>query len=100
MRNGKRSAERAAELVALEWLPLKGKEIAGIQLVIAQEFEQIAVELIAAGLGCGVEEASSAIEFSGVGILLDAELLQGIDRGLDEGASLVLLADVDTVQKE
>ena len=32
--------------------------------------------------------------------MLDAELLQGIDRGLDEGASLVLLADVDAIQKE
>ena len=51
MGNGERSAERAAELVALERLSVDGEEIAGIQLVIAQEFEQVAVELIAAGLG-------------------------------------------------
>ncbi len=61
MGNGERSAERAAELVALERLSLDGKEVAGIQLVIAQEFEEIAVELIAAGLGGGVEEAASSV---------------------------------------
>jgi hypothetical protein len=75
MGDGERAAEGATELVALEGLSLDGEEVAGVERVIADEFEEIAVELIGAGLGGGVEEAAAAIEFGGVGVLLDAEFL-------------------------
>ena len=40
------------------------------------------------------------MELRRVGVLLHAELLQRVDRGLDPGAALVLLGDVDAVEQE
>jgi len=40
------------------------------------------------------------VKFGGVRILLDAEFLERIDRGLNPGAALVLFGDVYAVEKE
>ena len=40
------------------------------------------------------------MELGGVGVLLDAELLQGIDRRLDPRAALVLFGDVHAVEQK
>ena len=100
MRDGERAAEVAAELVALEDLAGDGEVVASVQLIVADELEDAAVEAVGAALGGGVEEGSAAVELCGVGALLDGELLQGVDGGLDEGSALVLLADVHAIEQE
>jgi len=39
------------------------------------------------------------MEFGRIRVLLDAELLQRVDRRLDPGAALVLFGDVDAVER-
>ena len=68
--------------------------------VVAEEVEDVAVDAVGAGLGGGVEGAAGAGELRGVGVLLDAEFLEGIDGGLNPGAALMLFGDIDAVQKE
>jgi hypothetical protein len=95
-----RPAQRRAELIALEVLLLRGEEVLRVERVVAQEFERAAVEGVGPRLGDGVERAASAMELGGVGVLLDAELLQRVDRRLNPGAALVLFGDVHAVEQE
>ena len=85
-------------MIALQQVTADTEEGASIELFVAQEFEERAVELVGAGLGGGVEEAAGAAMFGGVGVLLDAELLQRVDGGLDPATALVLFAGVGAVE--
>ena len=76
------------------------EEVGGVEGVVAQELEEPAVELAAAGLGGGVEHAAGLAELGGVGALLDLELLQGVDRGLDVRPALVVVGHVHAVDLE
>src|SRR6185503_17274433 len=92
--------QRASELVPVELLLRLHEEVAGVEGVVAQELEQAAVELAAAGLGGRVEHAARLAELGGVGALLDLELLQGVDRGLDVRPALMVVGHVHAVDLE
>src|SRR5882757_8955805 len=100
MRDRDRPSYISAKLIALEPLPREGKEITRIQLVIADEFEDATVELVRTGLCRRVEKSATAVVLSRIRALLYAELLQCIDRCLDECSALVLLAHIDTIEQE
>jgi hypothetical protein len=89
-----------AELMPVELLLGLHEEVGGVEGVVAQELEEPAVELAAAGLGGGVEHAPRLAELGGVGALLDLELLQGVDRGLDVRPALVVVGHVHAVDLE
>jgi hypothetical protein len=50
------------------------------------------VELAASRLGGRVQHPARLAELGGVGTLLDLDLLEGVDGGLDVGAALVVVA--------
>ena len=95
-----RAPEGAPELVPVELLLLPHEEVRGVEPVVAQELEEATVELAAAGLGGDVQHASRLAELGGVGALLDLELLEGVDGGLDVGAALMVVGDVHPVDLE
>jgi hypothetical protein len=75
------AAEAAAELVALEFGAAGGvKEVAGVEVVVAVEVVEAAVELVGAGLGERVDlSAGVAAELGGVVVHFDAKLANGLD---------------------
>ena len=95
-----RTAQRGAELIPLEVLLLRGEEVLRVECVVPQELECAAAEGVRSRLRDGVERAAGAMALGGIGVLLDAEFLQRIDRRLDPGAALMLLGDVDAVEQE
>ena len=95
-----RTTQRAAELIALEVLLLRSEEVLRVERVVSQELEGAPVEGVRAGFGDGVERAASAVDLRRIGVLLDAELLQRVDRRLDPRAALMLFGDVDAVEQE
>ena len=95
-----RAAQRRAELLALQLLGLAREEVARIEGVVAHEVEEGAVELVGAGLGGGVERAARLAELGGVGALLHLELLERVDRRLDQRAALVMVGDVGAIEHE
>lgn len=100
VRDGERVTEVCAELVALEDLTGGGEVVAGVELIVANELEDAAMKAVGAAFDGGVEKGAAAVLLGRIGALLDRELLEGVDRGLDERAALVLLADVDAVEKK
>src|SRR5205085_4498072 len=62
--NHHRSAQRAAELVSLQNSGAMRKGIAGVELVIAQEFEQVAIQIIRTGFRGGIEGTARARKLS------------------------------------
>src|SRR6202047_1178144 len=105
MRNQHRSAQRCTELVALVGPTLQFKEIASIQFVVAEKFENAAVKLIRARLDGGIEDrAIPPAELGAITTRLDFEFLDGITRMLDDIAGAVLQVGdirvvIDTVQQ-
>src|SRR5262249_42518085 len=95
-------------LVALEWRlgPGRIEKVLRIQLLISQEFERSAVQLVAAGLGGHVDHAAHcASVLGGERISLDLELLDGVDRRLHHfgaalGACQLDRVVIDAVEKE
>src|SRR5204862_1691101 len=53
-----RSADNSAELIPLQGIPLESEGVAGVQLSVPQKFERIAVKLIAARFGHGIDGRS------------------------------------------
>ena len=76
------------------------EEVGGIEPVVAQELEEPAVELAGAGLGGRVQHAARLAELGGIRALLDPELLQRVDGGLDVRAALMVVGHVDAVDLE
>ena len=95
-----RAAQRPAELVPVELLLLLHEVVGGVEDVVAQELEEPAVELARPGLGGGVQHAARLAELGGVGALLDLELLERVDGGLDVGAALMVVGHVHAVDLE
>ena len=76
------------------------KVILGIQLVVAQELEDVPVKAVGAGLGDGIDHRTA--EFSVFGIEAvgnQAELLDGIQVGNQSCAEVTSLADVSAVHQ-
>ena len=95
-----RPAERPPELVPVDLLLLLHEVVGGVEDVVAQELEDPAVELAASRLGGRVQHPARLAELGGVGTLLDLDLLEGVDGGLDVGAALVVVGHVDAVDLE
>ncbi len=103
-----RSAERPAELVSVQLLGFRwrGKRVAGVEGVVAQEFETDAVEGVGPGLDGRVDDGARSLAVLGREVVgLDAELGQRVDRRLRDHVRAVLLIDdagvvVDPVQHE
>ena len=68
--NHHRTAERAAELIALELLFVHGEKVLRVERVVAHELEHASVERVAARLGRHVERGAGAVEFGRVRVLL------------------------------
>ena len=103
------TTEGEAELVALEGrLRLLGsvEEVLGVELLVAEELEGGAVEVVGPGLEVDVDDAAhGAAVLGGVGVGLDLELLDGVDGGLDHlaaalGAGELVGVVVDAVDHE
>ena len=86
-----RSAHGGAELVLMKSRPRLprriGEEVVGIQLVVAQELEYRAVELIGAALDGGIDHRARRVtEFRREGAGLDFEFLHRVHRGRNRDA--------------
>src|ERR1700736_3119115 len=100
MRDGERATDVPSELVALQYCS-RGREIVTrIQFIVANEFKNSTVVSVRARLRRCIEERPTAIELCRIRALLHAELLQCVDRSLDKRASLMLFANIDTVQQK
>jgi len=70
------SADHSAKLVSLEAVSAGCEEVAGVELIIADKLEEIAVESVAALLGDGVDCCGGVIAILGrQRACLDLELL-------------------------
>src|SRR4029077_17276092 len=58
-------AERAAVLIAFQRVARGGKEIPGVELIIADKFKEVAVEFIGAGLRDGADPAARSASAAG-----------------------------------
>jgi len=95
------SADAAAELVLAEGRDGSGggvKEILGVENIVADEFEQAAMEVVRSGFADDVDDGSGlAAEFGRVGSLLDVEFFDGVDGGGDHHVVEVLVGNGDAV---
>ena len=95
------TAERAAELILPKGRAVRIEITAGIQIGIAQEFEGIAVEGIAPGLGDDVDHAAVVIAVLGIEVVgEDAELINRIEVRHDRRASIHVLLHVNPIHQE
>src|SRR5262245_12400231 len=82
-----RAAKIAAKKIALEWRRMTRREleeVAGIQRVIAEEFEQLAMKSVGTGASCDVNDGAGALPIFGAERrIIDLELLHTADRWLD-----------------
>src|SRR5207244_270278 len=77
-----RTADNSAELVALQRVAGSREEVAGVKDSVSQKFEQVAVKLIRAGLGDGIDcrrSVNTILRREGAGFHL--EFLQRIREG-------------------
>src|SRR5262249_13194784 len=92
-----RTAEAESELIALDGVA-SGKEVSGVQLIIAKILEQAAVKLVRARAGNDVDHATNTAPVLRVErARLDTELLDGIRTGKrqrDVGEAVVVVAVV------
>ena len=95
-----RAAQRTAELVPVQLLLLPHEVVRGVEHVVAQELEEPAVELARPGLGGDVQHAARLAELGGVRALLNLELLERVDGGLDVGPALMMVRHVHAVDLE
>ena len=95
-----RPADSAAELIALQHVALQGEEVARVQFVVAQEFEQHAVKVVAAGLGGPIHHAAGIPKLGAVFALLDLKFLQRVDGCLNQRAALMMIGGIDAIEIE
>ena len=74
-----RSSERAAELVALQVLSGGSKEAPGVQNPVAEELENLAMELVAPALGHDVDDGGTGALIRHQETHLYLELIDGSD---------------------
>ena len=94
------AAEGAAELVLMERIGRGGVEVARVDVVVADELEDVAVVLVGAGAGDGVDQAAGvdavlSAEHGG----LDGELAERIregERQVDVGHVVIVVAAIET----
>jgi hypothetical protein len=100
---GERAAQRAAELVLPQrWhrRVLRIEEVVGVEGVVAVELEQAASKRVGARPGRDVDQRRRlAAEFRGIHRLLDLELLDRVDRGIDHQVVEQLVGDLSAVQQ-
>jgi hypothetical protein len=98
------AAEGPAEVVAIEGVlglaRLLQEVVRGVQRVVAPEVEGAAVERVLAAAGDDVDlRARGLAELGAVAVAMDLELLDGLDRGVDEdravAADVVVVGAVD-----
>jgi hypothetical protein len=94
------SAEDAAELRTAEGVDSRGEVTAGIERVVAQEFEGRAVEFIRSGTEGEVYAGGATAEFSGEGVLLDFELLDGFDGRCEGRFTAGFGSGIDSIKVE
>ena len=83
-----RTADAASELIQIEFLWFGGEEALGVERLVAEKFEQRAMELIPAGLGGDKNSRAGAeSKFSRVIVSQNLELLNRIDGGQDTNAT-------------
>ena len=94
-------AHYAAKLVAMEHVVFCLEEVAGVHRAGPHELEQVAVQLVRAGLGHDVHGAAGMQSVArGQSVGLDAELLQGVREGEGEvyvGECVVVVATIEQV---
>ena len=96
-----RTADGAAELIALERIFRVGKVVAGIEGPVAHKLERIAVPLVGARLGDDVHHRAGIVAILRVkAVGLDAELLQRVGEGegkVDVAHQVFVVAAVQVV---
>src|ERR1039458_7007124 len=94
-----RAAQRAPELVLVKCAARGRKVVAGIQVRVAQEFEDIAVECIGTGLGDYADLPSAELAVFRVKVTGEyPELGDGIQVGNDRRAHVDVFFDVASIQ--
>ncbi len=98
------AAECAAEVVTIELVLARGfaiEEVAGVEVVVAEVVEGLAVDLVGAGAGGDVDDgAGGAAELGAEGGVDDLELGGGVDGGLEGDLVLRHIVEVDAVDLE
>src|SRR5256712_3916326 len=71
------------------WTAGKQEKIPGVQKVVAAEVENVSVELVASALGYDVDlSAACATVLRTIAVSLDLELVNAIDRGVNQNSAL------------
>jgi len=83
LRHPERAADRSNKLVALEGSDRSGgiEKVLGVEVGVAEKFEQRSVEFVRSSAGRHVDLAESAAIFGTVGSALHFELPQRVHRG-------------------
>ena len=95
-----RTAGRIAKLISPQFGLALSKVILGIQLIVAQEFENVPVKAVGTRLGDGIDDRTA--EFSVFRIKTvrnQSEFLDGVQVGNQPCAEVASLADVSTVHQ-
>src|SRR5580692_5715149 len=96
-----RPTGRAAKLVLLQRLLAQGEIIVGIQIVVAQELPQCAMELIRTRAGDDVRGRSQRVAELGIrAVRDDAELADGVDRRLEDESTIDAIDVVRAVDEK
>ena len=96
-----RTAESPAKLVLVECPALGREVVAGIEIGIAQEFENVAMQGIGPGLCDDVDLASAELTIFGVKVIGEnAELGDRVQIGDDGGAHVDILFDIAPIHQE
>jgi hypothetical protein len=90
--------------VALEGrLRLVGRveEVPGVEVLVPEELERLPMEAVGSGAGGDVDDGAGAPPVPGAeGRVVDLELRDGVDRGLEGDLVLDLVVEVDPVDHE
>src|SRR5215469_14293637 len=98
-----RSANRAPELVLMISTDLTGQieVVPGIEIGVAQEFEQVSVETVGAGLGDDVDLPAAVVPVLGIVVVgQDPKFRDGIQVGNRSRASVTTFLHGRPVQKK
>src|SRR5215467_13514029 len=71
----------------------------GVQLIVAEKFEERAMIVVAAGLREHIDLGALMAELSGVNTYLNFKLLNGINRWLDDIGIEVRIGVIDTIER-
>ena len=95
------SSDQASELVAPQRILRGGEEIARVEVSVADEFEQAAMELVGSRLGHDIDDRAGMQPVArGNAVGLHAEFLQGVGEGKRQvhiGMRIVVIAAVEQI---